>query len=95
VPLKLTKYMKSEHVALQPYRSHKVVFHFYFPKAGKFKHFPSNISVNSVVTARGGANDIKVVDSKKLSKIESFEDILHAGNKQDVLQFLKTENLYS
>ena len=72
IPLKHTKYVKSQYLALQPYRSHKVVFHFYFPKAGSFKHFPSNISVNSIVTARGGANDIKVVDSKKLSKIESF-----------------------
>ncbi len=47
------------------------------------------------MTARGGANNIKVVDSKKLSKIESFQDILHAGSKQDVLDFLKTQNLYS
>jgi hypothetical protein len=47
------------------------------------------------VTARGGANNIKVVDSKKLSKIESFQDILHAGSRQDVLDFLMTQNLYS
>lgn len=87
--------MKSQYVSLQPYRSHKVVFHFYFPNAGTFKHFPSNISVNGVVTARGGANDIKVVDTKRISKIESFDDILHAGSKQDVLNFLKTENLYN
>ncbi len=93
--MKHTKYMKSQYVSLQPYRSHKVVFHFYFPVAGAFKHFPSNISVNGVVTARGGANDIKVVDSKRISKIESFDDILHAGSKQDVLNFIKTENLYN
>ena len=36
-----------------------------------------------------------LVDSKRISKIESFEDILHAGSKQDVLNFLKTENLFS
>lgn len=87
--------MKSQYVSLQPYRSYKVVFHFYFPIAGSFKHFPSNISVNGIVTARGGANEIKVVDSKRISKIESFDDILHAGTKQDVLNFLKTENLYN
>jgi hypothetical protein len=50
----------------------KVVFHFYFPESGQYKHFPSNISVNGIVTARGGANDITVVDSKRISKIESF-----------------------
>jgi hypothetical protein len=36
-----------------------------------------------------------VVDSKRISKIESFDDILHAGSKQDVLNFIKTENLYN
>jgi hypothetical protein len=71
-----------------------VVFHFYFPVVGDFKHFPSNVSVNGIVTARGGANDIKVVDSKKITKISNFIDILHAGTKDDVLKFLKTENLY-
>ena len=95
VPLQLTKYMKSQFVSLQPYRSHKVVFHFYFPSAGRFQHFPSNISVNGVVTARGGANELLVVDSKRMNKIETFVDILHTGNKQDVLNFLKNENLYS
>ena len=79
---------------MQPYRSQKIVFHFYFPKAGQFKHFPSNVSVNGVVTARGGANDINVVDSLKLTKIDSFLDIIHAGTKDDVLNFLKTETLH-
>jgi hypothetical protein len=95
VPLKLTKYMKSQFVSLMPYRSLKVQFHFYFPISGTFKHFPSNISVNGIVQARGGANELVIVDSKRISKIESFEDILHAGSKQDVLNFLKTENLFS
>ena len=72
-----------------------MVFTFYFPSAGDFKHFPSNISTNGKVTARGGANDIKVVDSKRINKINSFDDILHAGNKEDVLNFLKSENLYN
>jgi hypothetical protein len=81
VPLKLTKYMKSQHVSLQPYRSHKIEFDFYFPTAGKFRHFPSNISVNAVVSARGGGNEITVVDSRKISKITSFVDLVHAGTK--------------
>jgi len=72
MPLRLTKYMKSHHISLQPYTTQKVVFHFYFPTAGTFHHFPSNISVDGVVTARGGANEIVVVNSRRLTKIESF-----------------------
>jgi len=78
-----------------PYTTEKVVFYFYFPTAGKYQHFPSNISVDGVVTARGGANEIIVVDSRKLTKIQSFQDLLHAGTKDDILNFLKSENLYS
>lgn len=87
--------MKSQFVSLHPYRSEKVTFHFYFPKSGSFQHFPSNISVNGIVTAKSGTNAIKVVDSKKITKIDNFIDIIHAGTKQDVLDFLKTENLLS
>jgi len=47
------------------------------------------------VTARGGANELLVVDSKRMNKIETFIDILHSGNRQDVLNFLRSENLYS
>ena len=51
--------------------------------------------MDGVVTARGGANELVVVDSRRLTKIESFQDLLHAGTKDDILNFLKTENLYS
>lgn len=74
--------MKSQFISLHPYRSEKVVFHFYFPHAGEFKHFPTNVSTNGVVTARGGANQMTVVDSKKITKITNFIDIIHAGTQQ-------------
>lgn len=72
-----------------------MVFHFYFPAKGEFKHFPTNVSTNGVVTARGGANNMKVVDSKKIDKISSFVDVIHAGTQQQVLDFLRTENLHA
>lgn len=44
LPLQQTKYMKSVQQTLQPYTTQKLIFHFYFPKAGEFSHFPSNVA---------------------------------------------------
>lgn len=71
------------------------MFHFYFPSSGQYQHFPSNVSTNGLVTARGGQNDIKVVDQKKITQITNFDDLLLAGSQNDVLDFLRNENLYS
>ena len=44
LPLKMTKYMKSMNRSLNPYTTEKLTFEFYFPKDGKFAHFPSNVA---------------------------------------------------
>lgn len=95
VPLRETKYMKSQFMQLQPYRSEKRTFHFYFPTSGQFAHFPSNVAATGVVTARGGHNELRVVDHKKITQVSNFDDLLLAGSQNDVLDFLRKENLYS
>ena len=94
VPLRQSKYVKSQFVNLASYRSEKFSFDFYFPSAGDYEHSASNISEDGMVTARGGETKITVVNSRRLGKIESFLDIIHAGSKADILNYLKTKNLY-
>ena len=64
-----TKYMKSIFKTLQPYTTDKTTFHFYFPKAGDFRHFPSMISKDQVVVATGGQNTLKVESHKRILKV--------------------------
>lgn len=94
LPLRTSKYVKSQFINLASYRSEKFAFDFYFPTAGDYEHCASNISEEGVVTARGGETKIKVVNSRRLGKIESFLDIIHAGSKADILNYLRTKNLY-
>jgi hypothetical protein len=40
-----SKNMQSNFMQLDPYSTQKVTFDFYFPSAGTFQHFPSNVSL--------------------------------------------------
>ena len=71
------------------------MFDFYFPRVGVFKHYASNLSVESNVIAKGGQCEMKVVKSRKITKIENFDDLIQAGSNREILNFLRTENLKS
>eukprot|EP00347_Sterkiella_histriomuscorum_P022623 403337784 len=94
LPIELTKYMKSIPQSLSPYTTQKLLFYFYFPQEGTFTHFPSNVSENDEIIARAQTNELKVVNRLSINKKETFRDIVQSGNKEDILEFLRTENLY-
>jgi hypothetical protein len=54
MPMLKTKYMKSVFMSLEPYTTNKTTFSFYFPSPGSFRHFPSMISKDQIVVAKGG-----------------------------------------
>ena len=80
---------------LQPFTTNKLTFHFYFPIEGKFSHFPSNVSIDGIVVSRGGAQNMAVVKSRRITKIESFDDLLIAGTQEDIINYLTNESLFS
>jgi len=60
-----------------------------------FRHFPSNVSINGLVVAKGAANKLNVLKEHKIAKLETFQDLLKANMQDAVLKFLTTENLYN
>jgi hypothetical protein len=64
MPMLKTKEIKSSFKSLQPYSTVRENFQFYFPDMGQYPHFPSNVSINSKVTAKGGANILNVVKKR-------------------------------
>jgi hypothetical protein len=60
---------------------------------GVFSHFPSNVSIEGLVYAKGGANMMKVVEKHTSKTIKNFNDLLAEDLKDDILTFLRTENL--
>jgi hypothetical protein len=60
---------------------------------GVFSHFPSNVSIEGLVHAKGGANMMKVVEKHTSKTIKNLNDLLAEDLKDDILTFLRTENL--
>lgn len=85
--------MKSHPMTLSPYTTLKTIFYFYFPSEGLFVHFPSNVAEENRVVARAAKHELKVVKRLSINKKETFKDIIASGNKDDIIEFLKTANL--
>ena len=90
-----TKLTATRMLELARFTSTKVNFQFYFPVAGQFTHSGSNVAVDQVVVAKGPQNIIQVESQRRITKVQSFDDLIAIGSKQDVLRFLETENLNS
>lgn len=84
LPIKQTKYMKSEPCELNQYSTKINKFHFYFPSVGKMGHYPSNVSIDGKVTARGTYNELNVVRHRKIEKenIQNFDDLIQVGTQE-------------
>ena len=61
---------------MEKYTTLKVKFDFYFPKAGNFIHFPSNISIDGKIKAFSLPHKLKVVEKLTVNKNETFQDLL-------------------
>jgi hypothetical protein len=58
-------------------------------------HYPSNVSIDGKVTARGTFNELNVVRHRKIDKenIHNFDDLIQEGTEEQILNYLRTENL--
>jgi hypothetical protein len=98
LPVSGGQYTHSIHLDLDPYHTQTLEYRFYFPGPGKFAHYPVQVAGNSA----GGSGEVlgfaapftlNVV--KQLTKIDkqSWDYISQYGSEDDVLSFLKTENI--
>lgn len=88
------EFRKSDTCLLDSYKTEEFTQYFYFPATGTFKMQPGNISRNGKIfkiAERMGV--ITVRQSYTVKKLESFEDVIVNGTKQEILQYLKKTNL--
>ena len=85
---------KSVTLDLQPYNTQTVEFHFYFPAAGEYPHYPVHIAKDEKLLAHAEPVSLSVVE--KLSRIDrdSWPYISQRGSSEDVLEYLRTHNLH-
>ncbi len=98
LPVAGGQYTHSIHLDLDPYHTQTLEYRFYFPLPGKFAHYPVQVAGNSAVGSGevlGFAAPFTFNVVKQLTKIDkqSWDYISQYGSEDDVLNFLKTENV--
>ena len=80
-------------VDLKPFATTTIEYYFYFPQPGQFVHYPVHVAKNEQLLAAAPAVKLQAVE--QLTKIDrrSWQYVSQNGSDEEVLDFLKTENL--
>lgn len=94
LPVSQLDYTKSHNVLLPSTGNVILESYFYFPSAGKFKVYPSNVSKNGRVLALAREQSFEVATERKYTNLESFSAVLAQGSEADILNFVATKNIW-
>ncbi|MEO8493847.1 MAG: hypothetical protein ABI614_02170, partial [Planctomycetota bacterium] len=94
IPVLNAQETRSVQLDLQPYNTQTIEYHFYFPAAGRYPHYPVHIAKNEKLLAHAEPTMLTVVE--KLSHIdrESWPYLSQYGSAEDVVEYLKQNNLH-
>jgi len=95
LPIRQNDYTKSTTMTVNSFTTQTLTFFFYFPKSGKYKIYPANISRNGIVLAIAKEKVFEVNNERISKKLETIDQILAQGSKEDILEFIKTKNLHN
>ena len=59
IPVANGQFTESVPLDLEPYRTQTIDYHFYFPQAGKFPHFPVHVAKNEQFVAAAAAGHVR------------------------------------
>ncbi len=93
IPVLNSQATKTLHLNLEPYHTQTVEYHFYFPGAGQFQHFPVHVAKNESLIASAVAVILNVVDKPTKIDTESWDYVSQQGSNDDVLAFLDKHNV--
>src|SRR5262249_27095708 len=85
---------KSVHLDLQPDHTQTLEYHFYFPQAGKFAHYPVHVGAGDQALAFAQPFAFKVVEEPTNIDKESWDYLSQHGTAEAVLDYLKKKNLF-
>jgi len=85
---------RSVPVDLDPYRTAAIEYHFYFPGAGQFAHYPVQVTADDRVIAHAEPLTFNVVDKLQQADPQSWPYISQWGSAEEVFDYLNRNNLY-
>lgn len=87
--------IKTENLQLNRYSTITLQMSFYFPDVGDYAQYPPNVSLQGKVVASAQASVITVRESYQVDTLQSFRDIAAAGNKDQVIEYLRKHGIQS
>ncbi|MFC1705899.1 hypothetical protein ACFL59_03640 [Planctomycetota bacterium] len=84
---------RSVHVQLEPYHTQALEYAFYFPRPGKFTHYPAHASQRERLVAEATAPVLNVVERPSEVDKSSWAWISQNGSAAEVLNYLREHNL--
>ena len=93
IPINGSDYTKTQNIYVNSFASQIFNYWFYFPKSGKYKAIPPNISRNGVVLAVAQECEFDVLEKEILKKRDTIDQILISGSKRDILDFVAKKNI--
>ncbi|MBP85212.1 MAG: hypothetical protein CMJ64_00605 [Planctomycetaceae bacterium] len=94
IPVMNGQETRSVHLNLEPYNTQTVEYHFYFPAAGRYPHYPVHIAKNEKLLAHADAVALNVVENLSRIDRDSWPYISQNGSSEDVLNYLRNNNLH-
>jgi hypothetical protein len=80
---------------LESYRTQTIDYLFYFPRPGKFVHFPVHVAKAEALVASAQPFVFNVVEKPSKLDTESWDYVSQNGTSDQVLAFLDRENIFA
>lgn len=94
LPVLNTQETRSVHIDLQPFSTQTLEYHFYFPAAGRYPHYPVHVAKNEKLLAHVEPFTFTAVEELSRIDRDSWPYISQNGSGEDVLNYLRQHNLH-
>ena len=95
MPLSNGQFTRTVLLDLEPYRTQTVDYLFYFPKAGRFTHFPAQVAKAERVVAAAKPIIYDVVEKPTKPDTESWDYVSQFGTDDAVFAMMARENVHA
>ena len=94
IPVLNSHYTRNVNIDLEPFHTHTLEYHFYFPEPGQYRLYPVHVAMDEQLLAHAEPFTFNVVQQPSRVDRQSWEYVSQYGTDQEVLDFLRQNNLY-
>lgn len=95
IPLLNAQRTRTVAISLEPYHTQTLEYHFYFPAAGKYHHFPVHVAKNEALIAAASSMAMNVVTKPTKIDTDSWDYISQHGTIEEVYAHLDKHNVHA